>query len=128
MPASTVLRALQTAIKQSAAIGINNTLQTVLADLKQHVPVRTGRLQAGFLVTQLATADTLQGQIGNPVFYAAAFYPFRSPPTALNNGPTLFSPPPGKVPVTDGKRVDTTQVGALLRVQVERSLQQALNQ
>lgn len=61
---------------QALADGLNSATRILARDIQDQVPVRTGRLRAGYRVSELAKPGSLHTQIGPSQKYGAKFYPF----------------------------------------------------
>jgi len=63
---------------QATADGLNAAGQTFVEDIQAQVPVRRGKLRAGYRVTRPAEPGKLAIKIGPSEKYGAKFYPWRS--------------------------------------------------
>lgn len=121
-----VVNALRQKILQGASIGINQTLDAVLADLIANVPVKTGTLRGGFRIEQRATPENLSGRITNSVGYANEHYPYRLySPNRYPNGypaPSLFKPKASRVGILAPNEVDQSQIAELLQQTIQKQL------
>ncbi|GAC1501930.1 MAG: hypothetical protein NVS2B14_14540 [Chamaesiphon sp.] len=62
-------------LNQAIADGLNQAAHTVLADIQQHVQVRTGALRDSYALVQMATPDNLQVVVDSPLNYKQFNYP-----------------------------------------------------
>jgi hypothetical protein len=65
-----------TQFKQSLATGLNRAADRFQSDIQEQVPIRTGKLRAGYRVNKKATTTDLNVRIGPSERYGADFYPF----------------------------------------------------
>jgi hypothetical protein len=64
--------------KQSLATGLNRAAVRFQSDIQEQVPIRTGKLRAGYRVNKQATPSDLSVRIGPSERYGANWYPFKA--------------------------------------------------
>ncbi len=105
-------------IRKGASIGLNRSLEIVLADILLNAPRKTGKLASSYQITQRATPESLRGEVASGVIYSAVHYPAK--PARFVKAPTLFSAPPSPI----GQPTD--KMKSLINRQVERGISNAL--
>lgn len=63
-------------LQQRVAKGLNAAAQRIVADIQDHVPVRTGALQRSWQILRPAAPDNLETQIGSLLDYSRNHYPY----------------------------------------------------
>lgn len=88
-------------INEAVAEGLNNAAELFLEDIQGHVPIRTGKLQGSYAVTQIATPENPQAEVSSNLFYSERFYPanmnFGKRPRLGGSRPPLFGSPENEV-------------------------------